>query len=138
MIGILTQEHLYEKTISNMVECKSRGAYLMGLTTYGHYSIEDTADFTAYIPKMVLTFCNFAGGYSTAASWILCQCGQGSGCRQTEKSGKECNSRIISDIYISSDWFCIFRFDMKTGNTKPFFVYRKLFCDILMTKGSQN
>ena len=51
VIGILTQEHLYEKTISNMVECKSRGAYLMGLTTYGHYSIEDTADFTAYIPK---------------------------------------------------------------------------------------
>ena len=34
-----------------MVECKSRGAYLMGLTTYGHYNIEDTADFTVYIPK---------------------------------------------------------------------------------------
>ena len=34
-----------------MVECKSRGAYLMGLTTYGHYNIEDTTDFTVYIPK---------------------------------------------------------------------------------------
>ena len=34
-----------------MVECKSRGAYLMGLTTYGHYNIEDTADFVTYIPK---------------------------------------------------------------------------------------
>ncbi len=51
VIGILTQSELYEKTVSNMVECKSRGAYLMGLTTYGHYSIEDTADFVTYIPK---------------------------------------------------------------------------------------
>ena len=51
VIGVLTQDHLYEKTVSNMVECKSRGAYLMGLTTYGHYNIEDTADFTVYIPK---------------------------------------------------------------------------------------
>ena len=51
VIGVLTQPELYEKTISNMVECKSRGAYLMGLTTYGNYSIEDTADFVVYIPK---------------------------------------------------------------------------------------
>ena len=51
VIGVLTQDHLYEKTVSNMVECNSRGAYLMGLTTYGHYNIEDTADFTVYIPK---------------------------------------------------------------------------------------
>ena len=36
VIGVLTQNDLYEKTISNMVECKSRGAYLMGLTTYGN------------------------------------------------------------------------------------------------------
>ena len=51
VIGVLTQSSLYEKTVSNMVECKSRGAYLMGLTSYGHYEIEDTADFTVYIPK---------------------------------------------------------------------------------------
>ena len=51
VVGILTQSELYEKTISNLVECKSRGAYLMGLTTYGHYNIEDTADFVTYIPK---------------------------------------------------------------------------------------
>lgn len=51
VIGILTQNDLYEKTVSNMVECKSRGAYLMGLTTFGHYNIEDTADFTVYIPR---------------------------------------------------------------------------------------
>ena len=51
VIGCLTQPALYEKTVSNMVECKSRGAYLMGLTTFGNYNIEDTADFTVYIPK---------------------------------------------------------------------------------------
>ena len=51
VIGVLTQPSLYEKTVSNMVECKSRGAYLMGLTTFGNYNIEDTADFTVYIPK---------------------------------------------------------------------------------------
>ncbi len=51
VIGVLTQPQLYEKTVSNMVECKSRGAYLMGLTTFGNYNIEDTADFTVYIPK---------------------------------------------------------------------------------------
>lgn len=51
VIGVLTQDELYEKTISNMVECKSRGAYLMGLTTYGNYTVEDTAKFTVYVPK---------------------------------------------------------------------------------------
>ena len=51
VIGVLTQSELFEKTVSNMVECKSRGAYLMGLTSYGNYSLEDTANFTVYIPK---------------------------------------------------------------------------------------
>ena len=51
VVGVLTQSNLYEKTISNMVEVKSRGAYLMGLTTYGNYGIEDTADFSVYVPK---------------------------------------------------------------------------------------
>lgn len=52
VIGVLTQQDLYEKTVSNMVEVKSRGASLMGLTTYGNYSMEDTADFTVYVPTI--------------------------------------------------------------------------------------
>ncbi|MBR2732117.1 MAG: glutamine--fructose-6-phosphate transaminase (isomerizing), partial [Clostridia bacterium] len=48
VIGVLTQDELFEKTVSNLVECASRGAYLMGLTCYGHYDVEDTADFTVY------------------------------------------------------------------------------------------
>ncbi|MCR5427556.1 MAG: glutamine--fructose-6-phosphate transaminase (isomerizing) [Lachnospiraceae bacterium] len=52
VVGVLTQGRIIEKTVSNMVEVKSRGAYLMGLTSYGHYEIEDTVDFCCYIPKI--------------------------------------------------------------------------------------
>ena len=52
LIGVMTQNQLYEKTISNMLECMSRGAYLMGLTTYGHYEVEDQVDFAVYVPKV--------------------------------------------------------------------------------------
>jgi glucosamine--fructose-6-phosphate aminotransferase (isomerizing) len=51
VIGVLTQKELYEKTVSNMMECKSRGAYLMGITTNGNFSVEDSVNFTVYIPK---------------------------------------------------------------------------------------
>ena len=51
VVGLLTQQALYEKTLSNLLECKSRGAYLMALTMEGNYSIEDSADFVIYIPK---------------------------------------------------------------------------------------
>ena len=51
VVGVVTQKALFEKTLSNMVEVKSRGAYLMGLTLYGNYSIEDNADFSVYVPK---------------------------------------------------------------------------------------
>ena len=51
VIGVLTQPKLFEKTVSNMMECKSRGAYLMGLTTNGNFSVEDSVNFTVYIPR---------------------------------------------------------------------------------------
>jgi len=52
VIGILTQGDLYEKTLSNLVETRARGAYLMALTSFGNYAIEDTADFVIYVPKI--------------------------------------------------------------------------------------
>ncbi len=58
VVGVLTQSALFEKTISNMVEVKSRGAYLMGLTTYGNYNVEDSVDFTVYVPKTSEYFAN--------------------------------------------------------------------------------
>jgi len=51
VVGILTQNHLYEKMLSNMAECKSRGAYLVGITNSGNSGVENTADFAVYIPE---------------------------------------------------------------------------------------
>lgn len=68
VIGLMTQNDLFEKTLSNMVEVKSRGAYLMGVTTYGNYSIEDTAQFSVYIPK---TDCYFATSLAVVPLQLL-------------------------------------------------------------------
>ena len=51
VVGILTQKKLFDKTVSNLLETRSRGAYLMGLTMYGNYATEDTVDFCVYVPK---------------------------------------------------------------------------------------
>ena len=51
VVGVLTQAELIEKTLSNMVEVHSRGAYLMALTAVGNYFVEDKAEFTVYVPK---------------------------------------------------------------------------------------
>ena len=56
VVGILTDDALIEKTVSNLTECRSRGAYIMALTTYGHYSTEDSSDFTVYIPRTLKYF----------------------------------------------------------------------------------
>ena len=52
----VTTEKLFEKMVSNMVEVKSRGAYVLGVTSYGNYAMEDTADFTIYVPKTMECF----------------------------------------------------------------------------------
>lgn len=65
---VVTQSALYEKTISNMVEVKSRGAKLFGLTTYGNYAMEDVADFTVYIPRIENLF---AGSLSVIPLQLL-------------------------------------------------------------------
>lgn len=56
VVGVATQPALFEKEISNLVEVKSRGASVMGLTSYGCYSMEDIADFTIYVPKTIEYF----------------------------------------------------------------------------------
>ena len=55
-INIATQGSLFEKLISNMVEVKSRGANILGITSYGNYCMEDTADCTIYVPKTLECF----------------------------------------------------------------------------------
>ena len=51
VVSVATQPKLYDKTISNVVEVKSRGAFIFGITSYGNYTMEDVADFTVYVPK---------------------------------------------------------------------------------------
>ena len=51
VVGVATQPNLFEKEISNLVEVRSRGASVLGLTTYGNYAMEDIADFTVYVPR---------------------------------------------------------------------------------------
>lgn len=52
VISIVTQDKLVEKTVSNMVEVKSRGAKVMAVTTAGNYFLEDTAEFVCYVPQI--------------------------------------------------------------------------------------
>ena len=51
VVGILTQEKLKEKTLSNMEECRSRGAYLMALAGESSAAVQEKADFTVFIPE---------------------------------------------------------------------------------------
>ena len=50
--GVATQSNVYEKTVSNLVETKTRGALIAALTSSGNYSIENVADFAMYIPQV--------------------------------------------------------------------------------------
>ncbi len=52
VIGILTQPSIYEKTLSNLVECKSRGAFLMGITQESNSGIEKSVDLAEFVPDI--------------------------------------------------------------------------------------
>ncbi|MCR5785215.1 MAG: glutamine--fructose-6-phosphate transaminase (isomerizing) [Eubacterium sp.] len=56
--AVLTQEDLYDKTISNIREVKSRGAFVMAVTNLGHTKIEEVADYVVYIPETNKYFTN--------------------------------------------------------------------------------
>ncbi len=56
--SVLTQEALYKKTISNMVEVKTRGAFVLAVTQEGHDEVEKAADYVIYIPNTNKYFTN--------------------------------------------------------------------------------
>ena len=58
VVAVLTQPDLYKKEISNIVEFKSRGAFIMALTTDGNTDIEKVADYVLYIPETHPYFMN--------------------------------------------------------------------------------
>lgn len=56
--AVLTQEDLYQKMISNMVEVRSRGAFVLALTNEGNTEVEKASDYVIYIPKTNKYFTN--------------------------------------------------------------------------------
>ena len=56
--AVMTQEDLYKKTLSNMVEVKTRGAFVMAVTNVDNTEAEKSADYVVYIPKTNKYFTN--------------------------------------------------------------------------------
>mgnify|MGYP000765995560 FL=1 len=57
-MALATQPALFQKTISNMVEVKARGAFVMAVTIEGNKAIEKAADYVVYIPETNPYFTN--------------------------------------------------------------------------------
>ena len=58
VVAVLTQPELYRKAISNIQEVKSRGAFVMAVTTVGNTEVEKVADYVIYIPETNPYFTN--------------------------------------------------------------------------------
>ena len=56
--AVSTQPDLYAKTISNMVEVKARGAFVLAVTCEENKAIEKAADYVIYIPETNPYFAN--------------------------------------------------------------------------------
>ncbi|MBE5865623.1 MAG: glutamine--fructose-6-phosphate transaminase (isomerizing) [Lachnospiraceae bacterium] len=58
VVAVSTQEDLFAKTISNIVEVKARGAFVMAVTNEGNKAIEKAADYVVYLPETCNWFTN--------------------------------------------------------------------------------
>jgi len=56
--AVLTQRELYKKTLSNMVEVSTRGAFVLAVTNEGNTEVERAADYVIYIPETNKYFTN--------------------------------------------------------------------------------
>lgn len=56
--AVLTQKELYKKTLSNMVEVSTRGAFVLAVTNEGNTEVERAADYVIYIPETNKYFTN--------------------------------------------------------------------------------
>ncbi len=75
--AVLTQRELYKKTLSNMVEVSTRGAFVLAVTNEGNTEVERAADYVIYIPETN----KFTGNYSAAVIWLLYCGGKRMRCR---------------------------------------------------------
>jgi len=58
VVSVITQENLYKKTVSNVQEVKTRGAFVLVVTDAGNTDIEKSADYVVYLPKTNKYFTN--------------------------------------------------------------------------------
>ena len=58
VVAVLTQPEFYKKTISNIQEVKTRGAFVMAVTTVGNTEVEKVADYVVYLPETNPIFAN--------------------------------------------------------------------------------
>ena len=58
VVAVLTQPELYKKMISNIQEVKTRGAFVMAVTTVGNTEVEKVADYVVYLPETNPIFAN--------------------------------------------------------------------------------
>ncbi len=56
--AVATQDALYKKMLSNMVEVKTRGAFILAVTNTDNTEVEKNADYVVYIPKTNKYFTN--------------------------------------------------------------------------------
>lgn len=53
IIALVTQDKLYDKTVSNIKEVKARGAYVIAVAKEGNTDIEKSVDNVIYIPEII-------------------------------------------------------------------------------------
>lgn len=58
VVALSTQPGLYQKTISNIVEVKARGAFVMAVTNEENREMEKASDYVVYIPRTASCFAN--------------------------------------------------------------------------------
>ncbi len=56
--AVATQNSLFKKTLSNIVEVRTRGAFVLAVTNEGNTEIEKAADYVIYIPQTNQYFTN--------------------------------------------------------------------------------
>ena len=58
VVAVMTQPALYKKTLSNVQEVKTRGAFVMAVTNAGNTEVEKVADYVIYLPETNPYFTN--------------------------------------------------------------------------------
>ncbi|MCR5627880.1 MAG: glutamine--fructose-6-phosphate transaminase (isomerizing) [Lachnospiraceae bacterium] len=58
VVAVATQKDLLAKTVSNIVEVKSRGAFVLAVTNVGSTEVENVSDYVLFIPETNRYFAN--------------------------------------------------------------------------------